>query len=399
MTPTRSGAGAENIGSLQVLWSDGERVLCRGLREEPGGDRRTVLVVGPAADNRTAGCFDRLAHEYSLKDDLNAPWAVRPLDLVRDRGRAMLVLDDPGAEPLQRLVGAPMALPRFLRLAEGMAAALRGVHERGLVHKDINPGNFLVDEATDRVWLTGFGIASRLPRERQAPSPPESIAGTLAYMAPEQTGRINRSIDSRSDLYALGITFYEMLTGALPFAASDPLEWVHCHIARAPTPPAERVPTLPAQVSRLVLKLLAKIAEDRYQTAAGVEHDLRRCCAEWETRGRIDDFALHQHDVPDRLLIPEKLYGRSREVAALLGAFQTVVATGVPELVLVSGYSGIGKSSVVNELHRVLIPPRGLFAAGKFDQHKRDIPYASVAQALQGLVRQILSKSEAELQH
>ena len=399
MTPTRSGAGEKNVGSLQVLWSDGERVFCRGSQEEPGGDRRTVLGVIPAADNRTAVCLDRLAHEYSLKDDLDAPWAVRPLDLVRDHGRTMLVLDDPGAVPLRRQVGAQMPLPKFLRLAEAMAAALRGLHQRGLVHKDIHPGNVLVDEATDRVWLTGFGIASRLPRERQAPSPPGSIAGTLAYMAPEQTGRMNRSIDSRSDLYALGVTFYEMLTGALPFAASDPMEWVHCHIARAPAPPDERVPILPAAVSGLVLKLLAKTAEDRYQTAAGLEHDLRRCCAEWETRGWIDEFSLGQHDVPDRLLIPEKLYGRSREVAALLGAFQNVVATGAPELVLVSGYSGIGKSSVVNELHRVLVPPRGLFASGKFDQHKRDIPYATLAQAFQGLVRQILSKSEAELQH
>ena len=223
------------------------------------------------------------------------------------------------------------------------------------------------------------------------------IAGTLAYMAPEQTGRMNRSIDARSDLYSLGVTFYEMLTGTLPFTAADPMEWVHCHIARQPMPPDERVAGIPGPLSAIVMKLLAKTAEDRYQTAAGVEADLRRCLAEWEAQGRIEPFPLGAHDASDRLLIPEKLYGREAEIDTLLAAFDRVVADGTPELVLVSGYSGIGKSSVVNELHKALVPPRGLFAAGKFDQYKRDIPYATLAQAFQSLVRQILGKSDAEL--
>ena len=209
---------------------------------------------------------------------------------------------------------------------------------------------------------------------------------------------MNRSIDSRSDLYALGVTFYQMLTGSLPFAASDPMEWVHCHIARQAIAPGERASGIPEVLSSTVMKLLAKTAEERYQTAAGVEADLRRCLGEWQSHGRINPFPVGAHDASDRLQIPEKLYGRSREVAALLSSFQQVVATGMPELVLVSGYSGIGKSSVVNELHKVLVLPRGLFASGKFDQYKRDIPYATVAQAFQSLVRQILSKSEAELQ-
>jgi PAS domain S-box-containing protein len=216
-------------------------------------------------------------------------------------------------------------------------------------------------------------------------------------MAPEQTGRMNRSIDARSDLYALGVTLYQMLTAALPFTAADPMEWVHCHIARQPMPPAERLPTVPKPVSAIIMKLLAKIAEERYQTAAGVERDLRRCLAEWERQGRIDDFPLGQRDTPNRLLVPEKLYGRQREIAALLAAFDRTVNSGASELVLVSGYSGIGKSSVVNELHKVLVPPRGLFAAGKFDQYKRDIPYASLAQAFQSLVRSLLGKSDTEL--
>ena len=216
-------------------------------------------------------------------------------------------------------------------------------------------------------------------------------------MAPEQTGRMNRSIDARSDLYSLGITFYEMLTGTLPFTAADPMEWVHCHIARQPVPPDERVAGIPGPLSAIVMKLLAKTAEDRYQTAAGVEADLRRCLAEWEAHRRIDPFPLGAHDVSDRLLIPEKLYGREREIDTLVAAFDRVVNHGATELVLVSGYSGIGKSSLVNELHKQLVPPRGLFAAGKFDQYKRNIPYATLAQAFQSLVHQILSKSDAEM--
>jgi AAA ATPase domain/Protein kinase domain len=300
---------------------------------------------------------------------------------------------------LDQLLGQPLDLAFSLRLAISLLSAIGHVHERGLIHKDIKPANVLVNSAAGRCWLMGFGIASRLPRQRQSPEPPEFVAGTLAYMAPEQTGRMNRSIDSRSDLYALGVTLYEMLTGSLPFTASDPMEWVHCHIARQPIPPAERLKNVPASVSAIVMKLLAKTAEERYQTAAGAESDLRRCLAEWESQHRIDEFPLGDHDTPGRLLVPEKLYGRAHEIDTLLASFGRVVASGRPALVLVSGYSGIGKSSVVNELHKVLVPPRGLFASGKFDQYKRDIPYATLAQALQSLIRPLLGKSEAELRN
>jgi PAS domain S-box-containing protein len=369
----------------------GDLALYRGS----GNGLAPILLV--AAEGTSLGSIERLEHEYALKAELDADWAARPVALTHYNDRMSLVLEDPGGAPVDRLLGRPLDVSQFLRIAIPLTGALRRVHARGLVHKDIKPENILVDAAGGGVWLTGFGIASRLPREHQAPVPPEVIAGTLAYMAPEQTGRMNRSVDARSDLYALGVTFYEMLTGQLPFTAADPMEWVHWHIARQPVPPNERVVGIPGTLSAIVMKLLAKTAEDRYQTAAGTEADLRRSQTELETHGRIDAFPLGGHDQSDRLLIPEKLYGREREIDALLAAFERVVAHGKPELVLVSGYSGVGKSSVVNELHKALVPPRGLFASGKFDQYKRDIPYTTLAQAFRTLVRQILAKSEAEV--
>ena len=377
----------------EVLREDGEFILYRARPAGRENEAKVLLVVSTRPSRESAG---KLEHEFSLRMDLHPDWAVRPLALIEEDGWPMLVLDDPGGEPLDRLIRGPIELGPFLRLAVSAAGALGKLHTRHLIHKDLKPANLLVDAGTGHVRLMGFGIASRLLRERQAPAPPETIAGSLAYMAPEQTGRMNRSVDARSDLYALGVTLYQMLTGCLPFTAADPLEWVHCHIARRPVPPAERLETVPAPVSAIVMKLLAKTAEERYQTAAGLEHDLRRCLAQWETEGRIGDFPLGEHDTADRLLIPEKLYGRSREIESLLAAFERIVKGGAPELVLVSGYSGIGKSSVVNELHKVLVPPRGLFALGKFDQYKRDIPYATLAHAFQGLIRTLLGKSGAE---
>src|SRR6201993_428236 len=379
---------------LQTLWKSGDLVLSRSTLAD---EETSVLVLASASERPAPATIARLEHEYSLRDELDSDWAARPLALNHRAGRPMLILNDPGGEPLDRLMGRPMELGRFLRVAISLSHALGRLHKRGLIHKDIKPANILVDLASGAAWLTGLGIPSRLPRERQSPEPPEIIAGTLAYMAPEQTGRMNGSIDSRSDLYSLGVTFYEMLTGALPFKASDPMEWVHCHIARQPVPPDERVQGVPGALSAIVMKLLAKTAEERYQTAAGVEAALRRCLTAWESFGRIDPFPLGTQDVPDRLMIPERLYGRHRETDTLIATFNRVVTYGTPELVLVSGYSGIGKSSVVNELQRVLVRSRGIFASGKFDQYKRDIPYATLVQALQSVVRSLLGQSELEL--
>ena len=378
----------------EILWEDGEFVLSRAV---PDGESLSVLSAMPLTNPPSPGATARLQHALKLRDELDPTWAARPLRLATDKGRLTLLSEDPGGEPLLRLVGQPWEIASFLRFAIGMAAALARLHERGLIHKDIKPANILVNNATWAVWLTGFGIASHLPRERQTPGSTEAIAGTLAYMAPEQTGRMNRSIDSRSDLYACGITLYETITGSLPFSASDPMEWIHCHIARPPTPPSERVDGIPGPIEAIILKLLAKSPEDRFQTAAGLEADLRTCLTSWETHRRIDPFPIGARDVPDRLLIPEKLYGRKSAVDALVAAFDRVAAHGRAELILVSGHGGVGKSSVVSEFSKLVVPPQGLFAAGKFDQYKRDIPYATLAQAFQSLVRRILGRDETEL--
>jgi predicted ATPase/signal transduction histidine kinase len=397
MKPFSTSGSVAESNTFELLWEDGERILCKILGDGSKGARYAFMAGPFAAEHPSPEGINRLTHEHGLKNYIDGAWAVRPLEIIRECGRTMLIVEYPGGERLDGLIGPPMEIGIFLRLAIALSAALGRLHGGGLIHKDIKPSNVIVNSATGQVWLTGFGVATRLPRERQSLEPPEFIAGTLAYMAPEQTGRVNRSIDSRSDLYSLGVTFYEMLTGTLPFIAFDPMEWVHCHIARQPPLPSERLRNVPVAISAITMKLLSKTVEDRYQTAAGVESDLRRCLSEWENQGRVEDFTIGNHDTPDRLIIPEKLYGRDREIDTLLTAFDRIVAGGRPELVLVSGYSGIGKSAVVNELHKPLVPPRGLFASGKFDQYKRDIPYATLAQAFQKLIRPLLSKNEADL--
>ncbi|MDM0001093.1 AAA family ATPase [Variovorax sp. J22P240] len=390
------GADWENA-SVDMLWADAERVFCRLWGDDAEHHRHAFIPVSSGADHPTIQSVNRLAHEYEFKDYLDAAWALRPLELVRERGRTMLVVEYTGGEPLDRLIGHPMEIGQFLRLAIALSAALGRLHGRGLIHKDLNPANFLVDSVTGQVWLTGFGIASHQRRDHQVADPPAIIAGTLAYMAPEQTGRMNRAIDARSDLYALGVILYQMVTGVLPFAAANPMEMMHCHIARQAVTPAERSPGVPAAISAVIMKLLAKTPENRYQTAAGVGADLRRCLAPHHLAGGIETFALAAHDIPDVLQIPEELYGREESIKALLVAFDRVAVEGGCELMLVSGYSGIGKSSVVNELQKELSHSKRIFAAGKCDQFKRNIPYATLAQALQGLVQMILRSSEAEL--
>jgi PAS domain S-box-containing protein len=379
---------------FEKVWEDREFCILRGRRD---GDGLAVLLLVPSPDSPLSANPTLLRQVCALGDELDSSWAAHPLDLVEFRGQTALLMEDPGGEFLDGLLGEPLAVPGFLRLAIGIATAIGHLHQRGLIHQDIKPANLLVNAFTGEAWLTGFGLTSRLPRHRPSLEPRALMAGTLAYMAPEQTGRMNRSIDCRSDLYSFGVVLYEMLVGGLPFAASDPLEWVHCHIARPPPAPKARVSEIPEQLSALVMKLLSKAPEDRYQTAAGAEHDLRRCLEAWMTDGWIEPFPLGARDVSDQLLIPKKLYGRENAIELLLRAFERVASDGITECVLISGYSGVGKSSLVNELREALVPRRSLFASGKFDQYKRDIPYATLAQAFQSLAGQVLTQSDAEV--
>jgi serine/threonine protein kinase len=258
--PASNGPEALSGYAFEALRQDGELVLYRASRDGPQGP---VLVVAPAREGVSASSLTRLEHEFALRGRLPAEGVARPLALRRHEGRPLLVLEDPGGEPLERLCGAPWALGAFLRVAVSLAAAVGRLHGQGLIHKDLKPANVLVDRAGGKVSLTGFGLASRLPRERAAPDPPEYLAGTLAYLAPEQTGRMNRSVDSRADLYALGVIFYQLLTGAPPFQATDAMGWVHCHIARPPGPyrpfPAGRTRRArPAAYSREALRASAR---------------------------------------------------------------------------------------------------------------------------------------------
>jgi PAS domain S-box-containing protein len=380
--------------ALERVRHGSEFVLYRGLS---ASEPRHILVVALASESPAPESIRRLEHEYELRNQLDPAWAARPVGLVRDNGQTCLLLEDPGGQPLDRLLDRALDLAQIIRIAIGLSGALSKLHERGIIHRDIKPGNIIADESSGAVWLTGFGIASDLSRGSQRSKPPEILAGTLAYIAPEQTGRIKYSIDSRSDLYSLGVTLYQMLTGVLPFNASDPIEWIHCHVARQAPQPIARKNDVPEPLSAIVVKLLAKGPEDRYQTAEGLKADLGRCLRDWESLGRIDPFVLGAEDVSRQLRLPQRLYGREKERATLLEAFNRIVSSGIPELVLVSGYAGIGKSSLVNELQKMLVPARALFASGKFDQYKRDIPYFTLAQALRSLIRQLLAESEAEL--
>lgn len=384
----------EDYTFTQTVRETDEFVIRRGHRNS---DLTPVLTIATHNQKPSAATLARLEHEYALRFELNPACSAQALALIQNDEQTALVLTDAGGVPLDQLLNLPLSIPLFLRFAIGITKSLVQLHKLEIVHKDIKPANILIDPSTGETRLIGLGIASMIPREQQAPVPLEVIAGSFPYMAPEQTGRMNRSIDARSDLYSLGVSFFQMLTGTLPFFANDPIEWVHCHIARQPTPPSKLRAEIPKVLSQLVLKLLAKTAEQRYQSAVGVEADLQECLSQWQAKNEIENFTLATHDVSGRLLIPEKLYGREQQRQQLLDAVDRVVLHGKAEIALVSGYSGIGKSALVNELHKAIVQPRAIFVAGKFDQFKRNIPYATLAVAFQALVRQILSQSEDQL--
>jgi predicted ATPase/signal transduction histidine kinase len=360
-----------------------------------GDDPQPQLLMVAESDDPCP--LERVRQEFELTRDLDPTIVVWPRELVSAQGRPALLIDDHGARPLSELLAQPVVVPRLLRRAIGIAHALGHIHERGLVHRGLRPDTIWVDDA-DRIRLSGLGSASRSRRERRDLGLYDGPYGSLIYISPEQTGRVNRSVDSRSDLYVFGIILYQMLAaGSLPFHASNPAQWIHHHIARRPNPlPSSSTAT--AAIERLVFRLLEKSADDRYQSAAGVERDLRACLAAWEAHGHTAGVRLTAQDPAGVVRMPEKLYGRDSEINAILAAYHRAATTGATEWVLISGYSGAGKSSAVNELRKSLTPTNGWFVAGKFDQYKRDTPFATLAQAFHSLVRQILGRDADALE-
>jgi predicted ATPase/signal transduction histidine kinase len=338
-------------------------------------------------------------NQYTITKNLTIAGLVRPLSLETCQNGYALVMEDCGSISLaQYAQHQPLALTTVLNIALQLADILQDLHTGLVIHKDIKPANILIHPKTQQIKLIDFSIASLLPKETQELQNPNVLEGTLAYLAPEQTGRMNRGIDYRADFYSLGVTLYELLTGTLPFPSHDPLELVHCHIAKLPVSPHQLHGTIPPILSAILLKLMAKNAEDRYQSALGLKYDLQQCWQQWQETGNITPFQLGQRDICDRFIIPEKLYGRDAEVSTLLQAFERVT-DGTSEMMLVAGFSGIGKTAIINEVHKPITRLKGYFIKGKFDQFNRNIPLSAFVQALRDLMGQLLSESDTQLQN
>ncbi|MBU7586941.1 MAG: AAA family ATPase [Nostoc sp. TH1S01] len=390
---------------FRILGYDLKEVVHEGVdtiiyRVTSQTSQKSLIVKALKAEYPSLENIFRLKHEYKIRQHLNFEGVVKVYSLESYEHRLLLVSEDFGGISLQQWLSKEKAsLLCLLKIAISLTKTIDYIHQQQIVHKDIKPANIIINPQSQQVKLTDFSIASRLNQETPQITNPNHIEGTLAYMSPEQTGRMNRTVDYRSDFYSLGVTFYEMLTKQLPFHGSDPLEVIHCHIAKQPTPIQQLNSEVPDVVAAIIIKLIAKNAEDRYQTAAGLLADLELCLEQLQTQGKIENFIPGERDRTAHLLIPQKLYGREQEVQMLLSAFERVATSTSPrELVLVSGYSGVGKSSLVNEVHKPIVHRRGYFIRGKFDQFQRNIPYSSLIQAFQSLIQQLLTETNARLE-
>ncbi|MBW4528660.1 MAG: PAS domain S-box protein [Phormidium tanganyikae FI6-MK23] len=393
-------------------------LVYRGIREQ---DNCAVIAKVLKQDYPSPQELTRYRQEYEITRFLNIEGVVKAYSQQDYQRTLVLLLEDFGGESLecwmrQQLDFSPMPLSVFLNMAIAITDTLGKIHAAHVIHKDINPGNIVFNPKTGVVKIIDFGIATRFSRTNPTFKSLHLLEGTPAYLSPEQTGRMNRMLDYRTDFYSLGATFYELLTGQLPFPTSDLLELVHCHIARPPTPPHELNATIPQPVSNLILKLMAKNAEDRYQSAWGIKADLERCAQQLAEVGLIEPMPLGLQDVSEQFRIPQKLYGREAKIAALWAAFDRVAGNeGIGawgsggaaeditlpphrEMMLVSGYAGIGKTALVQELHKPITANQGYFIWGKFDQFGRNIPYSAIVDALQKLVQQLLGEPNEQVE-
>ena len=378
----------------QKLYESSQSLLYRGVRQ----DDETAVILKTLNDNYPSPeRVARFQQEYEIIGRLELKGVVKAHSLEFVNQSPVIILEDFGGQSLNQFIQtSQLSLPDFFPLAIQLAETLGQIHQHHIMHKDINPANIVFNPSNGAVKVIDFGISAVLSRETTTFRNPHVLEGTLAYMSPEQTGRMNRAMDYRTDFYSLGVTFYELLTGRLPFTNQDAMELVHAHIARQPALPHSINLNLPLALSQIVMRLLAKNAEDRYQSAYGLKRDLEACWRQWQENGRITTFQLAQHDVSDRFQLPQKLYGRSFERNQLLQAFERV-SQGATEAMLVAGYAGIGKSALIQEIYKPITQQRGYFMAGKFDQFQHNTPYAPLIQALRSLTRQILTESESSL--